>query len=288
MANGTETSGDSKKIILIVGAVAVVLAIVLLVAFMPREPEVDPYVVQLESDVMVYQAQIDSLNNVVFGVNDRLDAMRAQVDSARTANRQLLSTLHKVTNELGEFKVLYKEQQELNRQLVAELKDVRAEKEKAIENVKTLKAGMDSLNTVLYEKTTRLVRLESSLEEAMQQAKTMKETAVSVLVYVGTEDELKTLGYLDSGRNVFLRKNYKLTAFPDVTDEKNKDVVRRISMGETLALQGELDALADRHGKLGKGDEYEVSQGPGGQTLVTFIDETLKGQRVLAVIKKKN
>ena len=284
--NGNGTSGDGKKIILIVGAVAVVLAIILIAAFMPREPEVDPYVVQLESEVEMYTGQIDSLNVVVDGLNGRLDTVRSQMDSARASNRRLLSSLHNVTNELREYKSLYKEQQALNKKLVSELTEAKLDKEKAKTEVKELKLEVDKINTALYEKTTRLVRLESSLEEAMEQAKTMKETATSVLVFVGREADLKEAGYLKTGRS-FFRKNFKLIGFPDVTDDKNKSGVLRISMGETLALPGELDVLADRHGKLSKGKEYEVSKGPSGQTLVTFVDQTLEGQRILAVLKKE-
>jgi hypothetical protein len=283
--NGSESSGDNKKIILIVGAVAVVLAIILIIALMPREPEVDPYVVQLESEVSMFTGQIDSLNVVVDGLNGRLDTVRSQMDSSRASNRRLLSSLHNVTNELREYKSLYKEQQELNKKLVSELTQVRVEKDRATTEVKELKVEFDKINTALYEKTTRLVRLEASLEDAMDQAKTMKETATSVLVFVGTEDQLKEAGYLKAGRS-FFRKNYKLIGFPDVADTKKKTGVLKISMGETLALSGELDVLADRHGKLNKGDEYEVSKGPAGQTLVTFIDATLEGQRILAVLKK--
>ena len=284
--NGNGTSGDSKKIILIVGAVAVVLAIILIFAFMPREPEIDPYVVQLESEVAMYTGQIDSLNVVVDGLNGRLDTVRSQMDSARASNRRLLSSLHKITNELREYKSLYKEQQELNKKLVSELTQARVDKDRAKTEVKVLKIEVDKINTALDEKTTRLVRLESSLEEAMEQAKTMEETATSVLVYVGREAELKEAGYLKTRRS-FFKKKFKLIGFPDVTDEKNKSGVLRISMGETLALLGKLDVLTDRHGKLSKGKEYEVSKGPSGQTLVTFVDETLEGQRILAVLKKE-
>ena len=284
--NGSESSGDNKKIILIVGAVAVVLAIILIIALMPREPEVDPYVIQLESEVSTYTGQIDSLNMVVDGLNGRLDTVRSQMDSARASNRRLLSSLHNVTNELREYKSLYKEQQELNKKLVSELAQARVDKDRATTEVKELKVEVDQINTALYEKTTRLVRLEASLEEAMDQAKTMKETVTSVLVLVGTEDELKEAGYLKSGRS-FFRKSFKLIGFPEVTDANKKTDVLKISMGETLALPGELDALADRHGKLNKGKEFEVSKGPAGQTLVTFIDATLEGQRILAILKKE-
>jgi hypothetical protein len=281
--NGNGTSADSRKIILIVGAVTVVLAIILLIAFIPKEPEVDPYVVQLEKEVAMYTARIDSLNTIVDGLNGRLNNIRAQMDTARTANRTLIASLHRVTNKMKEFQRLYQEQQTLNRKLVTELRQVKQEKERTTTQTRQLKIQVDSLNSELYEKTVRLVRLESSLEEALQQVQTVVETVTSVLVYAGTEDELKQAGYLKTGRSVIFRKNYRAVSFPDVMES----AVLRISLGETLALQGKLAALADRHGKLSKGEEYEVSKGPPGQTLVTFIDSTLQGQRILAVLKNK-
>jgi hypothetical protein len=284
--NGNGTSGDSKKIILIVGAVTVIVAIILLIAFLPKEPEVDPYVVQLEQEKVAYTAQVDSLVAVVDGLNGRLDNIRAQMDSARAANRTLIASLHRVANQMKEFQRLYQEQQALSKKLVTELKQVKQEKERATTQARMMKIEVDSLNGELYEKTIRLVRLESSLEEAVQQAKAMKETATSVLVYVGTEEELKQAGYLKTGRS-FFRKSFRAIGFPDVLDEQNRNAILRVSLGQTLPLQGELDALTDRHGKLGKGDEYEISKGPPGQTLITFIDPTLQGQRILAVLKKK-
>ncbi len=277
---------DSRRIILIVGAAAVVLAVILIIAFMPGEPEVDPYVVQLEGEVANYTSQIDSLNAVVDGMDGRLNTIRAEMDTARTANRKLLSSLRKVNGELKQYRRLYKEQQEMNNRLQAELRTVKREKDKATEGMKQLKTAVDSLNVELYAKTTRLVRLESSLEEALESARTMKAAVTSVLVYVGTEDQLKSEGYLKSGRSLFLRKSFKAIGFPNVMDEQNKNMIMRVGIGETLVLQGELDALADRHGELNKGDEYERSQGPPGQALVTFVDSTLMGQRILAVVKR--
>lgn len=278
-------SGDSKKVILIVGAVAVVLAIVLLIAFMPREPEVDPYVVQLEQEVAMYTGQIDSLNSVVDGLNGKLNTIRAQMDSARESNRRLLSALHKVTNEMKEYRALYREQQELNQRLVSELNQAKAEKEKATAEVRMLKTELDSVNNALYEKTTRLVRLESSLEEAVQRARTMEETVTSVLVYIGAEDELKQAGYLKTWRPAIFSKNFRVIGFPDVTGSQSSQTVRRISLGETLVVDGELDAVCDRHGRLDKGKEYEIQERQG-KSMISFIDSMLQGQKILVVLKK--
>ena len=277
---------NNRKIILVVGAAAVVLAIIFYIALLPEEePTIDPYVLEVEQAVDRYKGQIDSMNAVVDGLNGRLDVIRTQMDSARASNRLLLASLHRVTNEMKEYRRLYSEQKTLNNKLITELRQVKTEKERTIGQVKQLKTEVDSLNDRLYEKTVRLVRLESTLEEAMEKEQEWRKTATSVLVYVGTENELKQQGYLKTSR--FFRKSYQSVGFPDVAGANANNDVLRISIGETLALPGDLEGLTDRHGKLGKGEEYEVSKGPPGQTLVTFIDPTLQGQRILAVLKNQ-
>ena len=285
---GPDPSGERKRIVIAVGFLAALLVILLLTVWKPDTvPEVDPQVVQLESDIALYSGQIDSLNALVDEMDSRIDAMRAHVDSAKVSNRKLLTSLHRVTSEMKEYQALYRRQKEMNEKLVAELKQMRGEKDAATAAVRDLKIEVDTLNKLLHDKTTRLIRLESSLKEAVEQAQSMQETATSVLVYVGTEDSLKKAGYLKTSRGFTIRKNYRLVGFPDVTDEQSLDTVKRVSIGATVAVPGELAALCDRHGKLSKRKEYRASKGPEGQTMVTFWDSTLMGQRVLAVIRKK-
>ena len=276
---------ENKNVLIAVGAGALILVAVFVIALMPSEPEVDPYVLQLESEVATYTSQIDSMNNVVDGLNGRINTLRTQMDSARASNKVLLASLRKVTNEMKEYRRLYGEQKRANEKLITELKQARTDKEATAIEVRGLKGEVDSLNSALYTKTVRLVRLESSLEEALEEKKTLEETATSVLVVTGTEDYLKSKGYLKTWRPAIFSKNYKVVEYPNVLES---NFIKRISLGETLALQGELQAICDRHGKIEKGKEYEVSKGPTGQSLITFIDDTLQGQRILAVVKSKN
>ena len=283
-----ESSGEKKRIVIVVGFLAAILVALLLTIWKPETgPEVDPQVVQLESDIALYTGQIDSLNALVDEMDSRINAMRAHVDSAKVSNRKLLTSLHRVTSEMKEYQALYRKQRAMNEKLVAQLVQLKGEKDVATVAVRELKIEVDTLNKLLHDKTTRLIRLESSLKQAVEQAQTMQETATSVLVYIGTEDSLKKAGYLKTSRGFTIRKNYKLVGFPDVTDEQNLDTIKRLSIGETIAVPGELAALCDRHGKLSKQNEYRASKGPEGQTMVTFWDSTLVGQRVLAVLKEK-
>ena len=280
----TPTEDNNRNIILAVGAAAVILAIILYVALLPNEPQIDPYVVQLESEIEMYTSQIDSMNGVVDGLNSNIDVVRSQMDSARASNRLLLVSLQRITNEMNEFRRLYNAQITLNSKLKKEITQVKAEKDRATAEAKQLKSDIDDLNDQLYDQTVRLTRLQSIAEEAIEKEREWKETAISVLVISGTEDELKGRGYLKTWRAAIFSKNFKVVGFPDVTESSDNGITR-VAIGETLSLQGELDAICDRHGKLGKGKEYEVSKGPG-KTLITFTDATLEGQRILAVIKK--
>ncbi len=283
-----DSSGEKKRIVIVVGFLAAILVVLLLTIWKPETgPEVDPQVVQLESDIALYTGQIDSLNALVDEMDSRINAMRAHVDSAKVSNRKLLTSLHRVTSEMKEYQALYRKQRAMNEKLVTQLVQLKGEKDVATAAVRELKMEVDTLNKLLHDKTTRLIRLESSMKEAVEQAQTMQETATSVLVYIGTEDSLKKVGYLKTSRGFTIRKNYKLVGFPDVTDEQNLDAIKRVSIGETIAVPGELAALCDRHGKLSKQNEYRASKGPEGQTMVTFWDSTLVGQRVLAVLKEK-
>ncbi|MFT5366550.1 MAG: DNA repair exonuclease SbcCD ATPase subunit [Candidatus Latescibacterota bacterium] len=274
---------NNRRIILVVGAAAVVLAIILYIAFLPEGEgplqTQNPRVAQLEKEVELYTAQIDSMDSVVDGLNNRIDLVRTQMDSSRASNKVLLASLHRVTRKMQEYERLYKEQRTANDQLRNEITQVKTERDRSLTQAQELKSAVDSLNNELYTQTISLTRLESTLEEALEESKDLKKTVNSVLVYVGTEDALKQQGYLNTSR--FIRKGYKVTGFPDV----NNAQILRIPVGETFTLQGELNELCDRHGKLGKGDEYEVSKGAQGQSIISFTDELLVGQRILAVIK---
>lgn len=271
---------NNKQIIAVIGGAAVILGLLLYIALLPSEEEIvqkNLYVQQLEADAERYSAQADSLNLVVESLNARIDTVRAQMDSARTDNKILLTTLRRVTNESKEYQRLYKEQRTMVDELRAEITRVKAD---ATTQVEQLKTSLDSLQSTLSEQAIRLTRMTVSLQKAHEENRALRETLRSVLVYVGIEDSLKQQGYLDTSRR-FVRKNYKMTNFPDLD---NSDVIK-VGIGEPFRVQGELAALCDRHGKLGKGKEYELQEGRDGQLRITFSDSALAGQRILAVLK---
>ncbi len=281
---------NNKQIILVIGTAAIALALLLYIAFLPSEEEIiqeSPYVMQMEEEAQRDAALIDSLDQVVVDLNSRIDSVRTQMDSSSTSNKVLLTTLHRVTNEMQEY-----------RRLTVSLQG-------DLEQVTT---NRDSLRNSLFEQTNRLQRVTEALEKAHRESeklradlqvtqenlqvtqenlevtqedlKDAKEIISSVLVYVGTEDKLKEQGYLHTWRRI--RKNYKIINFPDVD---NTDVMK-VEIGKALSVQGQLAAVCDDHGKLGKDKEYQLSEDKEAQTLsISFSDALLVGQRVLIVLK---
>ena len=274
---------NNKQIILVVGIAAIAVALLLYIAFLPSEEEIiqeSPYVMQMEEEAKRDDALIDSLNMVVDGLNVRIDSVRAQMDSTSTSNKVLLTTLHRLNNEMKEYR-------RLSTTLRGDLENVTA--------------ARDSLRNSLFEQTNRLQRVTEALEKAHKESEKLradlqvtkedlqvtkedlqdaKEIISSVLVYVGTEDKLKEQGYLHTWRRI--RKNYKIINFPDVD---NTDVMK-VEIGKAFSVQGQLAAVCDDHGKLGKDKEYQLSEDKEAQTLsISFSDPLLIGQRILIVLK---
>ncbi|MDA0711140.1 MAG: hypothetical protein O3B73_13120 [bacterium] len=282
---------NKRTTVISVGIGAVALALIVFALF-PTAPRVDPYVVQMEQEIALYTGQVDSMTNVVDGMNDRIDAIRTQLDTARTSNKTLVNALQRVTGELKEYQKLYGEQRELNKKLASEIQQVRADKNAAIADkvialaqVDLMRTQMYSVHRELYTKTIRIGRLESNLETALNQVDALKETMVSILVYAGTEDDLKKAGYLKAWRPALFSKDYRILNFPEMSNSALAATVQQVALNSPLTLSGELEALADRHGKLEKGKEFEIQKADG-QFQITFIEPTLRGQRILAVLKK--
>ena len=281
---------NNKQIILVIGLAAIAVALLLYIAFSPSEEEIiqeSPYVQQIEEEAKRDEAIIDSLNQVVEGLNVRIDSVRTQMDSTSTSNKVLLTTLNRLNNEIKEY-----------RRLTTSLKG----------DIEIVQAARDSLRNSLFEQTNRLQRVTEALEKAYEDLKVTKEDLKvtkedlkvtkedlkvtqedlkdaeeiisSVLVYVGVEDNLKEQGYLHTWRRI--RKNYKIINFPDVD---NTDV-KKVAIGEAITVQGRLAAVCDDHGKLGKDKEYTLSEDKETQTLtISFSDPLLIGQRILIVLK---
>ena len=101
---------------------------------------------------------------------------------------------------------------------------------------------------------------------------------------VGTEERLKEDGFLKTDHSFFRRK-YEMVAKPKVDDSQ----VKIVSIGERIALEPgqELKVLIGFSGELEKGSDYQIKKSQG-TTFITFINDILSEEAVLAVVEAKN
>ena len=255
----------------------------LLIAVLPgcESKKEDPYVRQLEQELSVYTGQVDSLNSVLEEYTGRLREIRTQMDTAQVANKRLVAALQKVSGELKEYRRLYAEQKELNTQLRTELQQVRGERDRSLANARRLKTQVDSLDNQLYVQRSRVVRLEAQLQASLQREAEAVKALSSVFVYAGKREALEKAGYLRVKQQTIFTDSYSLIGFPDIKDNR----VQRVAVGGTLTVTGQVRFLVDRHGKLKKDHAYRVLGNGGSETQLSFLETTLEGQRILAVIQ---
>ena len=98
------------------------------------------------------------------------------------------------------------------------------------------------------------------------------------------EERLKEDGFLETGLRFFRRK-YEMVERPKVDDLQ----VESVSIGERLALEpGQtLKVLIGLSGELKKGSDYQVEKSQD-STFITFTNDILRGEAVLAVVEVKN
>ena len=272
----------STKHLAILAKVVIIIAGLIYLGIRETSDTADK-VAQFEQDVRMYTAQVDSLNRVVISLEDRINDVRAQLDSARSSNQTVVAALQRVTGELKEYRRIAEKQKERNGQLVAELGKVKEERDRSIEHAREMKTQVDSLNVTLYEQSLRLVRLEARMREQMEEHRAATEALSGVLVHTGTVDELVEAGYLKVKDTSIFTKNYYLVGFPGQVVGPGSPV-EQVAINAAFPLPGELEVVADRHGKLKEGREYTREQSDG-HDIVTFTDSTLFGQRLLVVLK---
>ncbi|MDA0747226.1 MAG: hypothetical protein O2954_11960 [bacterium] len=258
---------------------AVLTLVFMVVSCSPKE---DPYVAKLEEKVQAYGGQIDSLNAVVIGFSDQLQNYRTQVDSARTANKTLVTALQKMTDSMQEYQGLYNKQVALNAELRTEVKQLRTERDRSKEHARKLESRVDSLDNELDVQRSRIARLEGQVKESARREAEAVKAITSVFVLSGTRETLEKPGYLEVKQATIFSDTYKLVNFPDVNDNR----IKKVGLNEGLELDGEVRYVVDRYGKLTKGKGYQISQTGTGRSLVIFMESLLEGQRVLIVMKK--
>lgn len=266
---------------------AMALSLAITVSCGPSEEEI--MLAELQLELGTATATIDSLNYTVESSSMLIDEMRAQVDSLQHVDTKLLESVRLLNKEVKHWRTLATEHKRKNEQLTLEIERMKRDKQIDQRSIARVRSQSDSLNTALLDAHTSLRRQEGNVTRLQDQLVAveqdrdqllMAETAVRV--YAATEKFLDDGGYLKSSRSLgrAFRKSLRLAKKLDPTDP----AVQLAPIGEPLLLDGELDALVDRYGKLKKGDSYNVRK-VDGKTEVTFVDGMLGGVDVLAILK---
>ena len=247
--------------------------------------------VALQSDLQMASATIDSLNYTVESSNLLIDELRARADSLQRVDDKLLASVQKLNREVKQWRRLATEQKRMSQQLTEQIERMKVEKQADKRAIAHLRSEADSLNSALLDAHTSIRRqsdhirkIELDLAQAQDDVAELRKARSSVVVYMASEGYLKENGFLDTSRpfgRVF-RKSYKLVRKLDPNDP----AVRQVPIGDELAFEDKLEALADRYGQLKKGDDYKKIIHEDGLTRVIFTSETLGGVDVLAIIKE--
>ena len=279
------TLNTSRTRTLLPVALSVALAIV--VSCGPSEEEI--MLGELQEELVMANTTIDSLNYTVESSNMLIDEMRARVDSLQHVDAKLLESVQRLNKEVKQWRTLATEHKLKNEQLSQEIERMKRDKQVDQRSIARLRSQSDSLNTALLDAHTsirrqegNIRRLEDDLTAVQQDRDQLRLAETSVRVYAATEKFLKEGGYLKSGRSLgrAFRKSYRLVKKLDPTDP----AVQLVPIGDPLLMEGELNQLVDRYGKLKKGDDFGVRKVEG-KTEVTFVNDLLGGVGVLAIMK---
>ena len=263
------------------------LTVALLASCGPSEEEI--MLGELQEELVMATTTIDSLNYTVESANLLIDEMRVRVDSLQRVDTALLESVQLLNKEVKNWRTLAAQRQVQNEKLTQEIERMKREKQVDQRSIARLRSQSDSLNTALLDVHTsirrqegHIHRLEEQLTETTEDRDQLRMAETSVRVYAASEKFLKDGGYLESGRSLgrAFRKSYRLVKKLDPTDP----TVQLVPIAEALLLDGELNALVDRYGKLKQGEVYEARK-VDGKTEVTFVDDMLGGVDVLAIMK---
>ncbi len=266
------------------GTIALVTA---MVACGPSEEELQ--LVALQADLTLASGTIDSLNFTIESTNLLIDEMRDRVDSLNVVDTKLLESVQRLNKEVRHWRELAGEHQRKNAQLSQQIETLKREKQSDQRAIAQLRSQADSINSALLEAHTSIRRqedhirnMEQELGKSQDEVAMLREAQVSVRLYAASEDYLKESGYLRVKRPFGggFRKDYNLLKQLDATDPR----VRLAPIGETIEIEGDIDVLVDRYGKVDK-DAYGRRKLDNGATAITFTDGLYGGADVLIVLK---
>ncbi len=242
-----------------------------------------------QSDLLIANSAIDSLNYTVESSNLLIDELRSRADSLQHVDDKLLQTVQDLNKEVRQWRQLYSEQKRKSEELGKELERMKREKQVDQQSIARLRSESDSLNTALLDAHTDIRRqsdhirnLEDNLTTAQTALEEIKTAQASVRILMATAGFLKESNYLKTNRSLgkLFRTSFKLDRRLDINDPQ----VRILPMGEPIFIEGKLKALVDRYGKLKENRDYQKDK-EDGQVRIIFINELLAGVDVLAIVE---
>lgn len=269
------------------GALAIAGATILLAACGPSEEELR--LAALQEDLALANGTIDSLNFTVESTNMLIDEMRDRVDSLTTVDAKLLESVQRLNREVRHWRELAGEHKRKNEQLSQQIETLKRDKQADQRAIAQLRSQADSINSALLDAHTSIRRqedhirnMDQELGKSRDEVAMLREAQVSVRLYAASEDYLKESGYLRVKRPFGggFRKNFALLKTLDASDPR----VRLAPIGESIEIEGEIDALVDRYGKVDD-DAFKKKKLESGMTSITFTDELFGGADVLIVLK---
>ncbi|MBD02807.1 MAG: hypothetical protein CME24_00490 [Gemmatimonadetes bacterium] len=272
------------RLLPILGALALTA---LLAACGPSEEELR--LAALQQDLTLANDTIDSLNFTVESTNLLIDEMRDRVDSLTVVDTKLLESVQRLNKEVRHWRELAGEHQRKNEQLSRQIESLKRDKQTDQRQISQLRSQADSINSALLDAHTAIRRqeghirgMEQELGKSQDEVAMLREAQVSVRLYAASEDYLKESGYLKVKRPFGrgFRKDYNLLQPLDATDPR----VRLAPIDEAIEIEGDIDVLVDRYGKVNK-DAYERRRLDNGATAITFTDQLYGGADVLIVLK---
>ena len=191
------------------------------------EDEEAKLLAQLQDEMQLANATIDSLNYTVESSNLLIDELRARADSLQHVDDKLVKTIQSLNKEVRKWQQLASEQRSKNEELRGEIERMKRDKQIDQQTIGRLRGEADSLRSALLESHTSIRRqsdqirlLETELAQAQEDVTHLRQAQRSVHVYMATEDFLEENGYLETSRSLgrVFRKAYKLTRKLDADD----------------------------------------------------------------------
>lgn len=250
----------------------------------------DPALLGLQSDLSTANAAIDSLTASLESTNQVIGGLRARADSLQWVDETLVASVQSLSKDVKQWRAAAEEQKRLNAVLGQEVERMRREKAVDLQTIRGMRANADSLNLALLvahnslrRQVAQIQNLEADLAQAQGEVTALRKRALSVLLLVGSEDDLKKAGFLETDRAMgqAFQKSYRMRRKLDQEDP----AAITLPLREYATLTRRPVAIVDRFGRLRETHDYRLD-GKGAETTIVFVNDLLKGSEALVVMER--